>query len=54
MLEKKAKLYDSLKKGKGRSTVGENYLVNFSTTAEEEDSEEENFTVDKEYPASSR
>lgn len=51
MLEKKARLYDSLKKGKGRSaeSVTENFLVNFSATSEDE----EDFVEDREYPAGS-
>ena len=34
MLEKKARLYDSMKAGKGRSTVGDNFLVNFNAPDE--------------------
>ena len=53
-LEKKARLYDSLKKGKGRSSesVTENFLVNFS--ANPDDDSDEEFTVDREYPAGSK
>jgi len=53
-LEKKARLYDSLKKGKGRSSesVTENFLVNFS--ANPDDDSDEDFIEDREYPADSK
>ena len=48
MLEKKQKLYESMKKGKGNSTIADNFLVDFSGR----DEEEEDLSGDFSYPAS--
>ena len=48
MLEKKQKLYESMKKGKGNSVIGENFLVDFSGR----DEEEEDLSGDFSSPAS--
>jgi len=43
MLEKKSRLYDSLKKGKGRSDVAENFLVNFGANNDSDNDEPRNY-----------
>ena len=48
MLEKKQKLYESMKKGKGNSAIADNFLVDFSGREEEE----EDLSGDFNYPAS--
>ena len=40
MLEKKQKLYESMKKGKGNSLIADNFLVDFSGGNEEDDEDE--------------
>jgi len=47
MLERKSRLYDSLKKGKGNSEVAENFLVNFGGANNDSDSEDDA----RDYPA---
>ena len=41
MLEKKQKLYESMKKGKGNSLIADNFLVDFSGGYEEEEDEDD-------------
>ena len=40
MLEKKQKLYESMKKGKGNSLISDNFLVDFSGRDEEIDEDD--------------
>ena len=50
MLEKKTRLYESMKKGKGNSSIADNFLVNFNGGIEDdEDDEDDLLNID--YPA---
>jgi len=49
MLEKKTKLYESMKKGKGNSSIADNFLVDFNGGIEEEDDFDDLENID--YPA---
>merc|ERR1719516_643422 len=51
-LERKSRLYDSLKKGKGQSKHAENFLVQFG--AKDSDSDSDDGGYGKDYPAKSK
>jgi len=49
MMEKKARLYDSMRKGGGNSTIADNFLVNFGARPGGDDEEEEDYSR-RDYP----
>merc|ERR1719273_1236491 len=49
MLEKKTRLYESMKKGKGNSSIADNFLVNFNGGIEDDEDEDDLGNMD--YPA---
>ena len=51
MLEKKTRLYESMKKGKGNSSIADNFLVNFNGGIEDDEEEDLADLVNMDYPA---
>ena len=51
MLEKKTRLYESMKQGKGNSSIADNFLVNFNGGIEDDDDEDFDELVKMDYPA---
>ena len=52
IMERKSKLYDSLKTGKGKSEVASNFLVNFSDRRDSDSDSDDGRYRSKDYPAS--
>ena len=50
MLEKKTRLYESMKKGKGNSSIADNFLVNFNGGIEDDEDDDEDL-LNINYPA---
>ena len=51
MLEKKTRLYESMKKGKGNSSIADNFLVNFNGGIENDEDDDDDDLVSMDYPA---